>query len=360
MAAGYGLVPYGEGDWGSESSYVPGSGSLSAQSDAPSVNTGIIPTGGAAIIGSAPVVAVIERVKTPGSGAVGIASEAPTSQLAFAITTGAPQALSITGAAPTVLPATSTLITPASGSLTFDHGWGLGAWGGDGGWNADNPKPLLVFGTVIIPVTGSLAVEGAAPARIDGIGIAPDTGALDVAGVVPDLITDFRLTPAANDAVIAGQTPAIYISSVQQTFTGAVAIASDPPLSVVGDLAQPGVGSLSLSGSAPQTNTTYTPSTGAINAQGYAPSLVREEVVTPTGGAVLVGSAPVVVVRESVKVIPTRPVGITGIRPTIATGRFVTPTTGSVTLVGRSPEIKNPNWQPVNDTQDADWVPVAA
>ena len=84
MAAGYGLVPYSEGDWGSESSFVPGSGSLSAQSDAPNVNTGIIPTGGATIIGSAPVVAVIERVKTPDSAAVAIASEAPVAQLAFA------------------------------------------------------------------------------------------------------------------------------------------------------------------------------------------------------------------------------------------------------------------------------------
>ncbi len=119
MAAGYGLTPYGEGDWGSESSFVPSGGSLSIQSEAPSVNTEIIPSGGAVLIGSAPVVAVIERVKTPGAGAVGIVGAAPNAQFAFAITTGAPQALSIVGAAPTVVPATSTLITPLSGSLTF-------------------------------------------------------------------------------------------------------------------------------------------------------------------------------------------------------------------------------------------------
>jgi hypothetical protein len=111
VSAGYGLTPYGEGDWGSENSFVPSAGLVSIQSEAPSVNTGIIPSGGAVLIGSAPVVAVIERVKTPGAGAVGIVGAAPTAQFAFAITTGAPQALSIVGAAPTVVPATSTLIT---------------------------------------------------------------------------------------------------------------------------------------------------------------------------------------------------------------------------------------------------------
>jgi hypothetical protein len=70
MAVGYGLTPYGAGDWGSESSFVPGVGALSIQSEAPIVHTGIIPSGGAVLIGSAPVVVVIERVKTPGAGAV--------------------------------------------------------------------------------------------------------------------------------------------------------------------------------------------------------------------------------------------------------------------------------------------------
>ena len=51
MAAGYGITPYGIGDWGSENSFVPGVGALSIQSQPPIVQTGIIPSGGAVLIG---------------------------------------------------------------------------------------------------------------------------------------------------------------------------------------------------------------------------------------------------------------------------------------------------------------------
>jgi hypothetical protein len=39
------------------------------------VQTGIVPSGGAVLIGSAPVVIVIERVKTPGTGVLGFVGE---------------------------------------------------------------------------------------------------------------------------------------------------------------------------------------------------------------------------------------------------------------------------------------------
>ena len=219
MAAGYGLVPYGEGDWGSENSFVPGTGSLSIQSEAPNVNTGIIPSGGAVIVGSAPVVVIVERIKTPGSESLSLVGAAPTTQIAFSITAGDPQNLSIVGAAPTVIPATSTLITPPSGSITFDHSWGLGSWDGDGGWGAANQFPTLISGTIIVPNTGSLSIVGAAPGRVDGALITPNTGALAVSGIAPFTLTDFRLQPAANDAVISGNVPEIAFSSVSQTFT---------------------------------------------------------------------------------------------------------------------------------------------
>jgi hypothetical protein len=83
VAAGYGLTPYGIGDWGSENSFVPGVGTLSIQSQPPIVQTGIIPSGGAVLIGSAPVVIVIERVKTPGTGVLGFVGELPQLRLIF-------------------------------------------------------------------------------------------------------------------------------------------------------------------------------------------------------------------------------------------------------------------------------------
>jgi hypothetical protein len=83
VAAGYGITPYGIGDWGSENSFVPGVGALSIQSQPPIVQTGIIPSGGAVLIGSAPVVIVIERVKTPGTGVLGFVGELPQLRIDF-------------------------------------------------------------------------------------------------------------------------------------------------------------------------------------------------------------------------------------------------------------------------------------
>jgi hypothetical protein len=101
VAAGYGLTPYGIGDWGSENSFVPGVGTLSIQSQPPIVQTGIIPSGGAVLIGSAPVVVVIERVKTPGTGVLGFVGELPQLRVDFFATPAANDAV-ITGHAPSL------------------------------------------------------------------------------------------------------------------------------------------------------------------------------------------------------------------------------------------------------------------
>jgi hypothetical protein len=94
--------------------------------------------------------------------------------------------------------------------------------------------------------------------------------------------------------------------------------------------------------------------------QGHAPSLVREEVVTPTGGAVLIGSAPVVIVRESVKTPGSGAVNILGFVPDVTQSRVITPASGNLFLVGSAPVLKNPNWVNIDDSQTANWVAVAA
>jgi hypothetical protein len=136
VAAGYGITPYGIGDWGSENSFVPGVGALSIQSQPPIVQTGIIPSGGAVLIGSAPVVIVIERVKTPGTGVLGFVGELPQLRIDFFATPAANDAV-ITGHAPSLafssisqtlavnilgrVPAVaqSKVITPAAGQLNL-------------------------------------------------------------------------------------------------------------------------------------------------------------------------------------------------------------------------------------------------
>ncbi len=93
MAAGYGITPYGIGDWGSENSFVPGVGALSIQSQPPIVQTGIIPSGSSVLIGSTPVVIVVERVKTPGTGVLGFVGELPQLRFDFFATPAANDAV---------------------------------------------------------------------------------------------------------------------------------------------------------------------------------------------------------------------------------------------------------------------------
>jgi hypothetical protein len=108
-----------------------------------------------------------------------------------------------------------------------------------------------------------------------------------------------------------------------------------------------------------ETATTYTPGTGSINVQGHAPSVVSEEVVTPTGGAVLIGSAPVVIVRESVKTPGSGAVNILGFVPGVTQSRVITPASGNLFLVGSAPVLKNPNWVIIDDSQTPGWTDIS-
>jgi hypothetical protein len=80
----------------------------------------------------------------------------------------------------------------------------------------------------------------------------------------------------------------------------------------------------------------------------------------PTGGAVVVGSAPVVIVRESVKTPGVRAVNILGRVPVVAQSKVIKPAAGQLNLVGSAPVLKNPNWVNIDDSQTANWVAVAA
>jgi hypothetical protein len=120
VAAGYGLTPYGIGDWGSENTIIPDTGSVTTQhgwgigawngdygwgeatlNTAPIVQTGIVPSGGTVLIGSAPVVIVVERVKTPGTGVLGFVGGLPQLRVDFFATPAANDAV-ITGHAPSI------------------------------------------------------------------------------------------------------------------------------------------------------------------------------------------------------------------------------------------------------------------
>jgi hypothetical protein len=126
-------------------------------------------------------------------------------------------------------------ITPDTGSVATQHGWGVGAWNGDYGWGEGSVNTTPIVQTGIVPSGGTVLI-GSAPVVIVVERVkTPGTGVLGLVGGLPQLRVDFFATPAANDAVITGHAPSIAFSSVSQTFTGAAALAGVAPLSVVGD-----------------------------------------------------------------------------------------------------------------------------
>jgi hypothetical protein len=107
MSAGWGIVPYGSGDWGSLNTIIPETGGVTTQhgwgtgvwngsfgwgepdlNTSPGVARGTIitpATGAVSIAGAAPAVA-LTRFVTPSTGSLSLAGVAPTVRRAFFIT----------------------------------------------------------------------------------------------------------------------------------------------------------------------------------------------------------------------------------------------------------------------------------
>ena len=100
--------------------------------------------------------------------------------------------------------------------------------------------------------------------------------------------------------------------------------------------------------------------TGAIGITGNAPGVAESEVITPTGGAVIVGGIPSVVVRGSVKTPITAALTLVGAAPKVSQSRVITPPTGAIAITGSAPIINNPNWVNIDDSQTPNWQLIAA
>jgi hypothetical protein len=231
VAAGYGITPYGIGDWGSENTVIPDTNSLSIQTTAPVVDSGVIPTGGAVLVGSAPSVVIFERIKIPGSAVLGIVGHAPTVLQNFRITPAANDSI-LVGAA-----------------------------------------PEIDLSTIITPSTATVSVVGAASTAVIGQIAQPGTGALNILGHAPE--QDFSLTPGSASVNLQGDVPGVAQSEVI-TPSGLVSIIGGIPSVVVqGSVRVPGVASVSL--------------------VGFAPTVTQSLVLTPSSGVlVIVGIAPII------------------------------------------------------------------
>jgi hypothetical protein len=207
MSVGYGITPYGEGDWGGLNTIVPGVGAIAAAGAAPTVDSGVIPTGAALLIGSAPVVVVTGiNIEVP-SGAAVIAGHAPEVRVDLFITPAANDAV-IAGFA-----------------------------------------PIVEQSAVLTPLVGALSIVGAAPTVLDGKVATPAAASLDVVGHAPALHSDVFVPAGA--VGVAGFAPGVAQSEVVTPTGGAVVVGSAPVVLVSGLVKVPGTASLNLFGRIP-------------------------------------------------------------------------------------------------------------
>jgi hypothetical protein len=115
-----------------------------------------------------------------------------------------------------------------------------------------------------------------------------------------------------------------------------------------------------LTGAAPATNISIFVGTGSLNVQGQTPNAGQTVVVAPGSAALtLVGAAPN---RTTGRVAFPGSGSLT-----IATGTpqvfqttVITPGTANLVIVTFAPRRNSPNWVVINDTQDPNWIPIAA
>ena len=238
MSVGYGLVPYGIGGWGSEGVVIPDAGNLSVQSAAPVVDSGVIPTGGAVITGSAPVVLVVGNVKQPGSGQVSTVGHLPSILIDYRV-------------------------QPAANDAVLQ------------GYPID-----IELSSVITPATGVVSLTGVAPTVAEGRLAFPGTGSLTAAGQTPE--QDSSITPAGASLSLVGAAPGVAQSEVITPTGGAVIIGGIPGVVVQGSVKTPGTASLSLVGAAPTVaqSRIITPSTGSLSLSGNTPIINNPNWVT--------------------------------------------------------------------------------
>jgi hypothetical protein len=125
MALGWGVVPYGTGDWGSEGAIIPGAGSVAFTGQAPQLKTEIFiqpDAGSLTATGAAPTL-ITGAVVGPGAGAVAFTGAVPTLLEGKVFVPGA-GTLTLTGQqvgqALTVTPAANALSITGQNPAGFD------------------------------------------------------------------------------------------------------------------------------------------------------------------------------------------------------------------------------------------------
>lgn len=222
-------------------------------------------------------------------------------------------ALTVAGLAPTAAAGASTSVSPGVGALT-----------------AAGLQPNVVYGINAAPAVGQLDLSGLAPtaAVTDTPSIQPDVGALTLDGLAVSVaVSDNKIaSPSAGALDLSGLAPSVEA-------TGNQAAASD-------------TGALSLTGLTPVVTASdrqiVTALSGALSLSGLAPSVAATENQRATPGLgqiALAGLAPSVVASDNQYALPhTGVLHLSGFAPSAYLNRIVSTGTGTLTLVGRTPE----------------------
>ncbi len=349
---------------------IPDSGAIAQAGNSPHLDlTVLTPSGVLVLTGSAPVVEVpgstsitpaagqlflglgVDVLRTPGTGSMVIAGQAPVASLGSLSKTPSAASIILTGSAPTISLLLNTSITPGTGSLIFDVGLAspppgqMSLTGQAPRLNVGMPTATgslvltpvagsAVQGRPITPGIGSLALTPSAPVLLASGFVTPATGALTLTSHVPTLRQDHQVTPAVGSLVLTGQAPqittAVAVGTGQLQLTGQAPVLSTPAQAV------PAAGTLALTGSFPIVGgaITIAPATGVLVTSGSAAGVVSQRIVVPSVGSLSVtGTSPLVLAGQGA--FPgAGTLALTGAVPTLGLQGLIIPGSGQLSVQG--------------------------
>jgi len=380
LLGGWGFGPWGAGQWGTNDQYVYlATGSVSITGYAPSIFRSILFQSNPAVLSFAGSLPEVSKSVAPDSGTITATGYAPSSVYGNIVT--ATGGISVIGSDPTVIVAGKVIVT-VQGSITaigyaptvefgLLGGWGFGPWG-IGEWGTDDTNidtvtgtisftgyaPSAVYSNVVVP-TGGVAVVGSAPSVVfTSAVITPNTGSIEATGQTPFL--GLGIVTSTGAIQFTGQQSSLVRTNICTGATGTVTLTGQAPTPVIGKFSVPNTGSAQIIGIAPFLGSGIVTATGAANITGVAPEVVGGTIKVPTGAAVVTGSAPSVVVSGRVITTPVGVVTISSAAPSSVISRVITPPKGTLTLVGGTATLSNPNWNIINTSQTPGWVQIAA
>ena len=216
--------------------------------------------------------------------------------------------------------------------------------------------PAVAF--TITPATGAINEVGVAPKTVLAVAITPNVASLAIATFVPGIARSSTANPGVRALSLSGQVPSVALGAAITPTGSSVIVGSAPVIAVTGITKVPGTASLNIVGNAPEIATQVFVPTGAINIASDQPLVSEGSFVnTVVGAASFVGHVPSLL-NGVVSNPGSQSLAIVGSIP--KTAFTITPDTGTLSIVGTTSGVRNPNWTNVNTSQTPNWELIAA